>query len=400
MRKIIVLLVVVLVISMMSSLVVANTPPPTDSVTERTHTDEELPLFYCLRTLQVREPGRTRATARLEDPAIRECGHLVWMLRHEKYSGFFDHPFTRNTAPIEIPTCISNPRSERLTESCTRGLFYDCYWRDGKPLCSAQLDLDSRITGINWSIHRTTPQIFPPGVKPPPYMAVRHVKIEGQIPAGENTGLGRFTEIRFVDMSGQLLTGTLPSDWGAWTKLKSLKLSNARITGTIPTSYGSMAVLREVDLSGNNLRGAIPAGFGGSNSHLNFLHSLDLSSNDFTGSLPSILGRYQVLENLNLSGNKFSGTISATTFPDRAILKTLDLSDNSFTGAFPSTLKTRLPHLKELRLGGNKFSGCLPVNWQGWTVLKDRADLQNATGGYLTNCAKAEDVVDAEHLPH
>lgn len=396
MRRISVLFTVILVISMMTTLVAADTPPPADSVTgqQRTNTDEESPLHYCFRTLETRGPGRVHSDAStdvsMNDPAIRECGHLVWMLRADEYDGFFNHPFTRTEAPIGIPTCISNPINERRTESCTRGVFYECDWINGKPLCKAQLNLNSRITGINWSIHRTMPETFPPGEKPPRYMTIRHVKIEGQIPAGRNTGLGRFTEMHFVNMSGQLLTGTLPSDWGAWTKLKSLRLFDAQLTGTIPTSYGRMAALRDVDLSGNNLRGSIPAGFGGSNSHLNFLHSLDLSDNNFTGTLPSILGSYHVLENLDLSENLYSGTISATTFPVGSILKKLDLSDNAFTGAFPSALKSRLIHLKELRLGGNKFSGCLPVDWQGWTVLKDRAALQNATGGYLPNCARAE----------
>lgn len=364
----------------------ADTQIPSEPIAGQSHVrnDELSALHYCFHKVVLQNSRITYSAAGINSRVFRECGHLVWMMRSNPH--FFDHGHSRIHLSVRIPTCISNPLSEKITGNCVRGVFFDCILHDGRPLCPSQLGLDTQITGLNWNRNRLVPRNIP-SEYPLGHRRARFIKVNGQIP----DGFGRFTGIRFIDMGNQYLTGTLPSDWGALVQLEQLRISNAQLTGTIPSSYSGMTKLHIVDLSNNNLRGTLPAGFGGSSNSLNYMHSINLANNEFSGTLPTLLGDYQTLRNVNLSGNNFSGSLAniTATFRSGSVLEKLDLSDNDFTGQFPAAIKT-LARLKELRLGDNNFSGCLPTDWQNWSALKDRADLKNASGAYLPDCGTSE----------
>ncbi|GKA19109.1 leucine-rich repeat-containing protein [Tanacetum coccineum] len=99
--------------------------------------------------------------------------------------------------------------------------------------------------------------------------------------------------------------------------------------------YTGSSGLEELDLSGNNFSGIIPMSIGS----LTKLTTLDLHGNQFTGSIPSSIGSlsdeiqmFSSLEHLNLSSNKLNGTISHKLW-QLPNLTRLDLSSNSLQGA-------------------------------------------------------------------
>lgn len=81
---------------------------------------------------------------------------------------------------------------------------------------------------------------------------------------------------------------------------------------------------------------------------------LDLNGNNLQGTLPDLSGLTN-LEMLFLSGNQFTGTVTATSLP--TTLTTLDLGINQLSGAFPDL--SSLSNLEWLSLRENQFSGGL-----------------------------------------
>ncbi|KAJ3217453.1 polar growth protein [Dinochytrium kinnereticum] len=108
-----------------------------------------------------------------------------------------------------------------------------------------------------------------------------------------------------------------------------------------------------LDLSGQGLQGEIPVTLG---SFSNLIR-LDLSNNRFFGSLnPRIISDMTRLEFLNLSGNMLSGGLPLSL----ALLKSvshLNLTDNDLSGKLPGLGANT--ELEYLGLGSNEFSGSI-----------------------------------------
>ncbi|KAK7271415.1 hypothetical protein RJT34_27289 [Clitoria ternatea] len=87
----------------------------------------------------------------------------------------------------------------------------------------------------------------------------------------------------YLDLSYNLLSGSIPENLGKMAYLQVLNLGHNRLIGNIPDSFGGLRVIGVLDLSHNNLQGFIP----GSLESLSFLSDLDVSNNNLTGSIPS-----------------------------------------------------------------------------------------------------------------
>nr|XP_048326979.1 receptor-like protein EIX2 isoform X2 [Ziziphus jujuba var. spinosa] len=88
--------------------------------------------------------------------------------------------------------------------------------------------------------------------------------------------------VNSIDLSGNFLSGEIPTEITSLAKLVSLNLSNNLLTGEIPHGMGKMGALESVDFSMNKLSGEIPP----SMSNLSFLSHLNLSYNKLRGRIP------------------------------------------------------------------------------------------------------------------
>ncbi|XP_022872300.1 receptor kinase-like protein Xa21 [Olea europaea var. sylvestris] len=88
--------------------------------------------------------------------------------------------------------------------------------------------------------------------------------------------------LKGIDLSSNMLVGTIPQELSDMKGLIFLNLSRNHLTGNIISSIGQMEMLEWLDLSKNQLSGEIPTGL----ANLNYLNILDLSYNNLTGKIP------------------------------------------------------------------------------------------------------------------
>ncbi|CAA3016563.1 LRR receptor-like serine threonine- kinase GSO2 [Olea europaea subsp. europaea] len=87
--------------------------------------------------------------------------------------------------------------------------------------------------------------------------------------------------------------------------VNSMDLSGNNLSGEIPSEFANLFRLETLNLSMNHLSGQIPPAFG----KLTWLETLDLSKNQLSGPIPTTLVSLTFLNHLNLSYNKLSGKI-------------------------------------------------------------------------------------------
>ncbi|XP_027366499.1 systemin receptor SR160-like [Abrus precatorius] len=86
----------------------------------------------------------------------------------------------------------------------------------------------------------------------------------------------------FLDVSHNMLSGSIPKEVGSMYYLFILNLGHNNISGEIPQEVGRLRNLGILDLSNNRLEGQIPPTL----THLSFLTEIDLSNNYLSGLVP------------------------------------------------------------------------------------------------------------------
>ncbi|XP_042490846.1 systemin receptor SR160-like [Macadamia integrifolia] len=86
----------------------------------------------------------------------------------------------------------------------------------------------------------------------------------------------------FLDLSYNMLEGSIPNDIGDMYYLSILNLGHNNLSGPIPQEMGSLKNVGVLDLSHNKLDGSIPTSL----SSLSLLSELDLSYNNLSGVIP------------------------------------------------------------------------------------------------------------------
>ncbi|CAA6670535.1 unnamed protein product [Spirodela intermedia] len=155
------------------------------------------------------------------------------------------------------------------------------------------------------------------------------------------------SELRVLSLAGNEISGSIPEvPAGAMTDLQLLNLSDNALTGVLPAGVFSLPNLTVLSLSGNYLSGGLAGG------GLPRAEFVDLSSNLINGTLPRdlVASDSSRLRYLNLSYNKLSGEIPASFAGELPSGAVVDLSFNNLAGKIPiqvlSSTRTRLP-LKE-----------------------------------------------------
>ena len=192
--------------------------------------------------------------------------------------------------------------------------------------------------------------------------------ITGALPP-ELGNLSNLVELNLADQSGQsdrtqTLTGGIPPELGNLTNLVSLNLSWHQLSGDIPSELGNITNLQTLNLAGNrNLGGEIPPELG----DLAHLRSLRLNHNDLRGAIPAELGQLSDLRALFLTSNSLDGAIPEE-LGDLARLGGLYLGNNALSGAIPAALGN-LSRLGTLDLRDNHLSGDVPSELANLSAL-------------------------------
>ncbi|CAL9055996.1 unnamed protein product [Musa banksii] len=159
------------------------------------------------------------------------------------------------------------------------------------------------------------------------------------------------TELTHLDLSANAIGGFVPADLNRCSRLEYLNLSSNIIGGEL--NLTGLTNLVTLDLTRNRFNGSIRANFPAMCANL---VSLNISTNSFGGDITGCFDQCPKLKYLDLSSNHFVGGI----WPGFPSLRQLLISENSFTGEFlPSTFASGCD-LESLDLSRNSFSGTFP----------------------------------------
>ncbi|KAM5552468.1 hypothetical protein ABKV19_027028 [Rosa sericea] len=187
-------------------------------------------------------------------------------------------------------------------------------------------------------------------------------QISGKLPFRFNS----FPNLRSIVLSHNQFDGTIPSSICSIQSLSDLALNNNQLSGEFPKEWSLWSNIEYVDVSNNNMSGNIPSSMGIPSS----LTILKTGNNQFSGEIPSALQNCSSLERLYLGGNKFTGSIPSWIGSKVSTFTMLQLQSNSLSGHIPHHLCS-LPLLQILDLSHNRFSGTIPNCLNKLTSLID-----------------------------
>ncbi|WJX19990.1 non-specific serine/threonine protein kinase [Trifolium repens] len=165
------------------------------------------------------------------------------------------------------------------------------------------------------------------------------------------------TQISQLAMSGNLISGKIPTELGSLVNLILLAIEGTLLTDVIPESFSKFQKMQQLFLKMNKLSGEIPASIFGNLSQLSLL---DLSYNSLIGKIPSTIGNCKKLQGVDFSMNNLSGAIPTQLLglPSLSIL--LNLSHNSLNGNLPPEVGL-LKNIGRLDISENHLSGGIPT---------------------------------------
>ncbi|KAI4370998.1 hypothetical protein MLD38_019279 [Melastoma candidum] len=143
----------------------------------------------------------------------------------------------------------------------------------------------------------------------------------------------------------------------------TIVLKGFSLPGVLPPQLVKFPYLKEIDFCYNLLTGSIPEEWGSTR-----LTSISILVNRFSGRIPAVLANITSLTYLCLEANNFSGPIPPEL--GRLInLQTLLLSSNQLTGILPLTFSA-LVNMTDFRINDNSLKGTVPLFIQNWRQLQ------------------------------
>ncbi|XP_062198033.1 receptor kinase-like protein Xa21 isoform X1 [Phragmites australis] len=179
------------------------------------------------------------------------------------------------------------------------------------------------------------------------------------------------TSLRYISLSYNAISGSIPRDIGNLINLQFLDLRFNSFTGSLPSSFSKLKNLHTFSVALNKMSGLIPLTIG----NLTELNIFELVENSFSGRIPSTLGNLTKLVGLSLSNNNFTGPIPTEIFNIHTLSTILDVSNNNLEGSIQQEIGN-LINLVEFRAASNKLSGQIPSSL-GECQLLQNLYLQN-----------------------
>lgn len=219
---------------------------------------------------------------------------------------------------------------------------------------------------------------------------VTAIDLSGNLLHGTLPSISALTNLQSFNVGGSehflnLLVGQLPSLSGL-TQLRTFIANNQQFTGPIPTLQG-LTNLSWFQVSNNRLSGAIPA----LNGLTNLAH-FDVNTNRLTGTIPDLTGLAN-LDYFRITGNWLEGTLPALNAFTK--LTWFDASGNNFVGSIPAV--AGLNNLQIFGVAGNQLTGNVPeltglANLQYFAVsanhltgnIPDLGDLKSLTTFFVS----------------
>jgi Leucine-rich repeat (LRR) protein len=160
------------------------------------------------------------------------------------------------------------------------------------------------------------------------------------------------SEMAFFLVFNTFVSQSIPSEIGTLSKLEFLYLYVNLLTGTVTSAFWVPSKLAILFLDENILTSSIPASVGLALS----LNEVSFFNNLISGSIPSELGNVTTLTSLEMNNMMLSGTVPVElgTLP---LLQNLLLYDNCLTGPLPPVFS---PASTGINFNGNSLSGTLP----------------------------------------
>ncbi|KAL0874199.1 hypothetical protein Bca101_023904 [Brassica carinata] len=186
------------------------------------------------------------------------------------------------------------------------------------------------------------------------FLVLRSNEFHGPINSPE--GSMSFPKLRIFDISKNLFTGALPSDYFAgWSEMSSGVYTpdnrQKRFIGVSFSNYSNSVVLTnkgsKMELLGISF---------------NIYKIIDVSGNRFEGEIPRSISLLKELNVLNMSNNAFIGHIPPS-FSNLTNLQSLDLSINRLSGKIPQELG-KLAFLSWMNFSHNMLEGSIPQGTQ------------------------------------
>ncbi|KAL5573049.1 hypothetical protein UlMin_022646 [Ulmus minor] len=139
------------------------------------------------------------------------------------------------------------------------------------------------------------------------------------------------SELSFLDISFNQLSGELPDCWSPFSRLDILILSNNNLSGRIPFTFGKLTSIGSLHLGENNLNEELPPSL----KNCSELRVLDMGENKLLGPIPTWIGEnLSALAIFILRSNNFYGNIPLSLC-HLSRLQLLDLSSNNISGRIP-----------------------------------------------------------------
>lgn len=164
------------------------------------------------------------------------------------------------------------------------------------------------------------------------------------------------------DLSGNYLSGSLPTKFGAMSLLNTLLLSNNDLTGSLSGVFqpDTQFSLNVIDFNDNAFTGAIPEDIWS----LPYVGSVSLAKNCLHGTIPSSICKAKYLQTLDMDG---LGASTACRRSNHALDQLSELMHTApiyntmyIDGGIPECILQTLPYLNSLYLSGNGLSCSIP----------------------------------------